>query len=111
MVKSLHSRHNEVFLELLRDSREAVKLRQADLADRLGRAQAIVSKAESGERRLDVIELRAWLIALDVDFVAFINELDRRLQAHPVNDPRLQGGTKRKVVSPPLPDEAERRSR
>ena len=111
MVKSLYSRHNEVFLELLRDSREAVKLRQADLADRLGRAQAIVSKAESGERRLDVIELRAWLIALEVDFVAFVHELDRRLQAHPVTDPRLKASIKRKAVNPPSPDENERRSR
>ena len=108
MVKSLYSRHNEIFLELLRDSRESVRLRQADLADRLGRAQAIVSKAESGERRLDVIELRAWLLALEVDFVSFIHELDRRLQAHPVTDPRFGRSTR---LEPDLQEPIAKESR
>jgi transcriptional regulator with XRE-family HTH domain len=91
MFKSLNSRHQQIFLELLRSNRESVKLRQADLAHRLGRGQATVSKVESGERRLDVIELRAWLRALEVDFVAFAVELDRRLQAHPMSDGRFRG--------------------
>lgn len=89
MRKSLYSHHNEIFLELLRSSREHLKLRQADLAVRLGRGQATVSKVESGARRLDVIELRTWLLALDVDFVAFIVELDRQLGAHPLSDTRI----------------------
>ncbi|TAK78021.1 MAG: XRE family transcriptional regulator [Aquabacterium sp.] len=92
MLKSLYSRHNEIFLELLRSNRESSKLRQADLAGRLGHVQATVSKVEIGVRRLDVIELRAWLIALDVDFVAFMDELDQRLRAHPVPDARLGAG-------------------
>ncbi len=79
MPKSLYSRHNEIFLALLRDSRESVQLRQADLAQLLGRHQATVSRVESGERRLDVLQLRQWLTALGVDFLAFMNELDRRL--------------------------------
>lgn len=79
MRKSLHSTQNSVFLRLLRDTRVNVRLRQADLAIRIGAAQATVSKVERGERRLDVIELRAWLQALDVSFVDFVSELDRRL--------------------------------
>ena len=73
MLKSIHSRHNEVLLGLLRSSRVAARLRQTDLALRLGREQAVVSKVERGERRLDVIELRAWLLALDVDFLTFLS--------------------------------------
>ncbi len=86
MLKTSSSSHNKVFLALLRDSRESVRLRQADLARRLGRGQATVSKVECGERRLDVIELRAWLGALELDFVTFMRELDRRLQPFPVVD-------------------------
>ena len=82
MPKSLYSRHNHVFLEMLRTSREARSLRQSDVASLLGRGQATVSKVEAGVRRLDVIELRAWLRALDVDFVDFIDRLERRLQDH-----------------------------
>lgn len=96
MLKSLYTRHNDVFLEMLRDSRESLRLRQADLAVLLGRGQATVSKVERGDRRLDVIELRTWLRALEVDFVTFVTELDRRLQAHPVADPRMRQGTRSK---------------
>ena len=90
MLKSLHSKHNDVFLALLRDSRQAVPLRQADLALRLGHAQATVSKVERGERRLDVIELRAWLSALEVDFLTFMHRLDDGLKGMPSPDGRFR---------------------
>jgi transcriptional regulator with XRE-family HTH domain len=79
MLKSLHTK-NEIFLTMLRHGREAQRLRQLDLAVRLGRGQAIVSRAERGVRRLDVIELHAWLQALEIDFRTFMVELDERLQ-------------------------------
>jgi len=79
MLKSLHSRHNEVFLDLLKGQRSALQLRQADLAARLGMSQGTVSKVERGERRLDVIELRAWLGALGIDFMGFMGDLDQQL--------------------------------
>lgn len=88
MLKSLYRRHNQVFLESLRRTREAASLRQADLADRLGSDQATVSKVESGDRRLDVIELREWLLALEVNFVEFVHQLDERLRAHAPIQPR-----------------------
>lgn len=80
MLKTLHSRHNEVFLALLKDRRLAKRLRQSDLAKVLGRGQGTVSKVERGERRLDVIELRMWLNALGVDFVNFARDLDSLLE-------------------------------
>lgn len=92
MLKSLHSRHNAVFLHMLRGQRESQRLRQLDLAKRLGRGQATVSKVERGTRRLDVVELWAWLDALDIDFVAFIRELDKKLKSNPVPDARLRAG-------------------
>lgn len=33
---------------------------QVQVAERLGRSQSFVTKAETGERRLDVVELRAF---------------------------------------------------
>lgn len=89
MLKSLHRQHNQVFLELLRRRREIGKLRQADLALYLGSDQATVSKVETGGRRLDVIELRDWLLALDVDFLDFMHELDDQLCSQPTLDQRL----------------------
>lgn len=90
MLKSLNSRQNDAFLVLLRQRRESQQLRQADLALRLGRGQATVSKVERGVRRLDIIELRAWLKALDIDFLTFMSELDDQLEGMPVPDARFR---------------------
>jgi hypothetical protein len=89
MPKILYSRHNEVFLAMLRGLRMTRRLRQADLANRLGRGQGLVSKVERGERRLDVIELRDWLAALDADFVGFVSSLDAQLRLHATTDPQM----------------------
>jgi transcriptional regulator with XRE-family HTH domain len=94
MLKSLHTKQNEVFLSMLRSSREALRLRQADLAVRLGRGQSTVSKIERGVRRLDVIELRAWLTALDLDFLDFMRDLNGQLSGIPTVDPRLRSRSK-----------------
>ena len=80
MAKTLHSRPNKIFLAKLRQLRELQGLRQADLARLLGRSQATVSNVERGERRLDVIELRDWLEALEFDFIGFVSELDAELR-------------------------------
>lgn len=41
----------------LREARNAAKLTQAQVAQRLGKPQSYVSKVETGERRIDPIEL------------------------------------------------------
>lgn len=89
MAKTLHTRHNEILLEKLQLARLGKRMRQADLANRLGRDQALVSKVESGERRLDVIELRDWLLALEIDFIKFITELHDELGPHGTSQLRV----------------------
>lgn len=79
--KSHYTVQNQVFLRMLKASRKARNMRQIDVGERLGRGQALVSKVESGERRMDIIELRLWLSALDVDFVSFIADLDECIRA------------------------------
>lgn len=54
---------------------------QAALADALGFRQADISKVERGVRRLDVLELRAWVDALGVSFLAFASDLEAQLDA------------------------------
>lgn len=79
MAKNLHTRHNKIFVKMLRDLRESRGLRQADLGHMLGHSQAMVSNVERGERRLDVIELRDWLDALNEKFADFTSRLDDEL--------------------------------
>lgn len=110
MFKTLHTWHNEEFLKLLRASRARQRLRQADLAQRLGRDQPTVSKVESGARRLDVIELRAWLHALDIDFLAFMAELNDNLALRQIADPRLGAKERHKPGMPGRLVDRRRRS-
>ena len=55
--KALQTRRYRRFLALLRAAREDAGLTQAQVAKRLGRTQAWVSKCELGERRVDFVEL------------------------------------------------------
>lgn len=77
MKKTISTHENAVFLRLLREARENLGISQAQLAERLQVTQSFVSKCERGERRLDVVELRAWCIALGVPFPAFVAEFDQ----------------------------------
>ena len=56
-MKSVHSRRYREFLVRLRAAREAAGLTQVVVAAAFRQPQSFVSKCESGERRVDVIEL------------------------------------------------------
>ena len=47
-----------LFLVRLREARASAGLTQAEVAFKLQRPQSFVSKCESGERRVDVVELQ-----------------------------------------------------
>lgn len=64
------------FLSLVRQIRLDAGLRQADLARKLGEPQSFVSRYESGDRRLDVLELRHICEALGVSLADFVKRLE-----------------------------------
>ena len=72
MDKAIHSAEQKVLSALLRSYRERAGLRQADVAERLGLPQSFVSKYESGERRLDLIELRQVCGVLGLSLAQFV---------------------------------------
>lgn len=59
MSKSVHSKEYQELIAKLRKARKAAKLTQVEVARRLRKPQSFVSKFESGERRLDGVELKA----------------------------------------------------
>jgi len=67
------------FLALLREVRQEAGLRQRDLAERIGVPQSFVSKYESGERRLDIVELRALCAALGMPLSDFVDRLEKKI--------------------------------
>lgn len=53
---SLHSRRYREFLARLRQARESAGMTQVEAAARLRKPQSFVSRCETGERRVDVLE-------------------------------------------------------
>lgn len=79
MKSSRYSQHYVLFLKELREARLHAGMSQLQLAEALGQRQTFVSKCELGDRRLDVIELRDWVVALGGDAASFMKKLDERL--------------------------------
>lgn len=65
------------FLERLRAARQEASLTQIEVARRLRRTQAFVSKCESGERRIDVVELAAFARVYGKDLSFFVSDSGR----------------------------------
>lgn len=79
-MKSIHNKAYQCLLQLLRRKRTEQGVTQQELASRLNVGQGIVSKIETHERRLDLIELREICIALGISFPEFVNEFDEHLK-------------------------------
>jgi transcriptional regulator with XRE-family HTH domain len=79
MDKTLYSRRQLEFQRLLRELRQEAGLRQQDVAELIDEPQSFVSKYESGERRLDVLELREVCEALGISLARFAGLLEKRL--------------------------------
>lgn len=62
------------FLRCLRRAREKAGLSQSEVARRLARPQSFVSKCESGERRVDLVEMRAFARIYGIRAIYFLEE-------------------------------------
>ena len=58
MPKSIYSKDYQYLLIKLKEARKLSGLKQVEVAKKIGKHQAYISKTESGERRLDVTELK-----------------------------------------------------
>jgi len=66
-MKSTHSQQYETFRTALKQARIDQGLTQKTVAERLNVPQSFVSKYESGERRLDVVEFLTVANVLDIE--------------------------------------------
>lgn len=82
MDKSIHTDEYAVLLELLREARSSAGLTQTELAERLGQSQSFVTKMETGDRRLDVVQLRTVCLTLGTTLPALVARLEERLSAN-----------------------------
>ncbi len=75
MTASVYTRKYEFFRELLCEARKSYPLTQSEMAKILGKPQSFVSKYETGERRIDIIEFLQIADALNIDPVLIIRKL------------------------------------
>ena len=80
LEKNLYTARQTALLRLLRTVREDADIRQKDVAKVLERPQSFVSKYESGERRLDVLELKDVCEAMGTTLTAFVQQLESKLR-------------------------------
>ena len=58
MKKAIYSREQRALVARLKQTREEAGLDQNQAAQKLGTTQSYISKLESGQRRIDVIQLK-----------------------------------------------------
>ena len=58
MAKSIFSSEHKILVSKLVQARKELGLLQEEVAEKLGRTQSYVSKIESGQRRLDIVQLK-----------------------------------------------------
>ena len=64
-------------LKLLREARESAGITQVELAKSLKVHQSFVSKIESGERCVDLVELQAICKALGISLTNFVRRYEQ----------------------------------
>ena len=72
MTKSIYTKEYAYFIERLYKARIEAGLTQVQVAKKLGRPQSHVSNVESGQQRVDVIELQRFAKIYNKDISYFI---------------------------------------
>ncbi|MFV5590829.1 helix-turn-helix domain-containing protein [Acinetobacter variabilis] len=73
-MSSIHDPRYKKLIQELISIRELKKVTQVELATSLNKPQSYVAKVENLDRRLDILELKDWLSALDLSIIAFIED-------------------------------------
>ena len=77
---SLNDKKRIVLREMLITRRKELSLTQSELASKLSRPQSFVSKYESGERKIDAVELIELIQCLDESPETFIKKYCSKLE-------------------------------
>jgi transcriptional regulator with XRE-family HTH domain len=72
MAKSIHSKEYAYFVERLRKAREEAGLTQVEVAKKLKRPQSHISNIETGQQRVDVVELQRFAKMYEKDITYFV---------------------------------------
>ncbi len=77
MARTIRSSGHEALCHALIDARKTAGLTQAELAVRLRCHQSFVARVESGQRRIDVVELVVLARALGVEAAGILGQVEQ----------------------------------
>ena len=80
MQERFRKKEYQVLLQVLKRFREKANINQVDLAKKLNVQQSYISKIETGERGVDLVELKSICEALGFDLMEFIAEYQKELR-------------------------------
>jgi len=80
MEKSIYSRQQKLLIGLLRQIRIEKNFTQMDLSKKLCQHQSFISKYESGERRLDLVELKFICKELGITLIDFVKRFEEEIK-------------------------------
>jgi len=72
MDKTIYTKSHRHLVGRLIKARKQVRLRQDEVAKKLGRTQSYISKIESGQRRIDIVQLKEFAAIYKKKFSFFI---------------------------------------
>ncbi|GLC25399.1 hypothetical protein rosag_19120 [Roseisolibacter agri] len=79
LLTNVHSPKYRLLLTRLKEARLAAEMTQSEVARALGVPQSFVSKCESGERRIDPVELASFADIYQQPFSFFMKGLSRHV--------------------------------
>jgi transcriptional regulator with XRE-family HTH domain len=80
MPKPIHRPDYDAVRSLLRELRLTAGLKQSEVSAALDKPQPYISAIETGQRRVDLIEVRDICAVLGITFPTFVDRLERALR-------------------------------
>jgi transcriptional regulator with XRE-family HTH domain len=93
-MKFLRTPEHKRLMKMLTAARKSKGLTQQQLAEQIGENQNFISKYESGERRLDFLEVAAISRPIDFNLALAVREIEA--EYGPIVNPKLRKGVKKK---------------
>lgn len=78
--KSTHTPEHDALVAMLKDARAKAGISQERLATLVGRDQSIVSRWETGELRLDLVQLRDFCLAVGISLTEFVAAFEEKVK-------------------------------
>ncbi len=79
MTKTIHREETQTLIDLLREVRVAAGMTQSELSLKLGRAQSFISDVERGQRRLDLVQLHDFCVAVGTPLPKLVKMFESRI--------------------------------